>query len=49
MSYNQKHNLDNGEENRDGANDNLSWNHGVEGETDDPAIRRLRLQSYNFV
>lgn len=44
VSYNQKHNLDNGEENRDGANDNLSWNHGVEGETDDPAIRALRLR-----
>ncbi|GAA4500594.1 isoamylase [Pseudaeromonas paramecii] len=44
VSYNHKHNLDNGEENRDGVNDNLSWNHGVEGETDDPAIRALRLR-----
>ncbi len=43
-SYNGKHNLINGEDNRDGANDNNSWNSGTEGETDDPDIRRLRLQ-----
>ncbi len=42
FAYNEKHNLANGEENRDGANDNLSWNCGVEGETDDPAINALR-------
>ncbi|MCX6958703.1 MAG: alpha-amylase family glycosyl hydrolase, partial [Verrucomicrobia bacterium] len=41
-SYNDKHNLANGEENRDGANDNYCWNCGVEGETDDPAINALR-------
>ncbi len=43
-SYNDKHNLANGEDNRDGANDNYSWNSGVEGETDDHEIRRLRLK-----
>ncbi len=42
VSYNQKHNEANGEENRDGANDNKSWNCGVEGPTDDPAIEALR-------
>ena len=42
VSYNQKHNEANGEENQDGANDNHSWNHGVEGPTDDPAIIELR-------
>jgi glycogen operon protein len=42
VSYNRKHNEGNGEENRDGSNDNLSWNHGAEGETDDPAILGLR-------
>ena len=36
VSYNDKHNEANGEENRDGANDNYSWNCGVEGPTDDP-------------
>lgn len=41
-SYRQKYNLENGENNRDGANDNESWNSGVEGETDDPAILKLR-------
>ncbi len=49
VSYNKKHNWDNGEENRDGHNHNLSWNHGVEGPTDDPAIQALRLkQIKNF-
>ena len=43
-SYNDKHNLANGEENRDGANDNYSWNCGVEGETPDPAIKELRYR-----
>ena len=42
VSYNEKHNEANGEENRDGANDNNSWNCGVEGPTDDPAIIELR-------
>ncbi|RLV57354.1 glycogen debranching enzyme GlgX [Aeromicrobium phragmitis] len=42
VSYNDKHNEANGEDNRDGTNDNRSWNHGVEGETDDPQIRALR-------
>ena len=37
VSYNQKHNEANGEENRDGNNENLSWNCGAEGPTDDPA------------
>src|SRR5215468_7845748 len=44
VSYNHKHNEANGESNRDGANDNLSWNCGVEGPTDDPAIRELRAR-----
>ena len=42
VSYNDKHNEANGEENRDGANDNYSWNCGVEGPTDDPAVEALR-------
>jgi isoamylase len=41
-TYNDKHNEANGEENRDGSNDNRSWNCGVEGPTDDPAINALR-------
>jgi glycogen operon protein len=44
VSYQYKHNLANGEENRDGANDNFSANYGVEGPTDDPIINRIRLQ-----
>ncbi|HEU0200250.1 MAG TPA: glycogen debranching protein GlgX [Burkholderiaceae bacterium] len=44
VSYNSKHNEANGEDNRDGHNNNLSWNCGVEGPTDDPAIRALRMQ-----
>ena len=44
VSYNRKHNLANGEDNCDGANDNFSWNCGVEGATDDPAIEQLRSQ-----
>ena len=39
VSYNEKHNEANGEDNRDGANDNRSWNCGVEGPTDDPGGR----------
>ena len=42
VSYSEKHNLANGEDNRDGANDNYSWNWGHEGPTDDPAILALR-------
>ncbi|MBL6079680.1 glycogen debranching protein GlgX [Belnapia sp. T18] len=42
VSYNDKHNMANGEDNRDGHSDNLSWNHGVEGPTDDPEIQALR-------
>ena len=50
VSYNQKHNEANGEDNRDGANDNKSWNCGVEGPTDDPAIEELRnRQVKNFL
>jgi glycogen operon protein len=50
VSYNDKHNEDNGEGNRDGANDNRSWNCGFEGPTDDPVIERLRKrQIKNFL
>ena len=42
VSYNDKHNEANGENNADGANDNNSWNHGVEGPTDDLGINELR-------
>ncbi len=50
VSYNDKHNEANGEGNRDGANDNNSWNCGVEGPTDDPDIRALReRQKRNFI
>jgi isoamylase len=42
VSYNGKHNGANGEQNRDGSNENYSWNCGVEGPTDDPAVLRLR-------
>ncbi len=49
VSYNEKHNEENGENNRDGANDNLSWNCGAEGKTDDPEILALRKrQMKNF-
>jgi isoamylase len=50
VSYNEKHNEANGEENRDGTNDNLSWNCGVEGPTDDQNIVELReRQKRNFL
>ncbi len=50
VSYNDKHNEANGEDNRDGHNHNLSWNCGAEGPTDDPRINRLRAQqSRNFI
>ena len=44
VTYNDKHNLANGENNRDGTNDNYSWNCGTEGPTDDDAISNLRLR-----
>jgi glycogen operon protein len=50
VSYNQKHNEANGENNRDGADDNNSWNCGVEGPTTDPAVNALReRQKRNFM
>jgi glycogen operon protein len=50
VSYDHKHNDENGEDNRDGSNDNRSWNCGGEGPTDDPAIERLRNQQVkNFL
>ncbi|GAC1663892.1 MAG: glycogen debranching protein GlgX [Candidatus Acidiferrum sp.] len=50
VSYSEKHNEANGEENRDGANDNHSWNMGVEGPTDDPEIIEAReRQKRNFL
>jgi glycogen operon protein len=49
VSYNDKHNEANGEENRDGINDNLSWNCGVEGDSADPGVEALRnRQIKNF-
>jgi glycogen operon protein len=44
VSYDHKHNEANDENNQDGTDHNISWNHGCEGETDDPDIRQLRLQ-----
>ena len=50
MSYNEKHNEANGEDNQDGESHNRSWNCGVEGPTDDPRINALRLrQQRNFL
>src|SRR6202041_2261434 len=50
VSYDHKHNEANGEDNRDGSDDNRSWNCGVEGPTDDPAILALRArQKRNFL
>jgi glycogen operon protein len=50
VSYNEKHNEANGEGGRDGSDANLSWNCGVEGPTDDPAVERLRArQVKNFL
>ncbi len=43
-AYERRHNKANGEENRDGHHDNLSWNNGVEGETADPAVNAARRQ-----
>jgi glycogen operon protein len=49
VSYNERHNEANGEQNRDGANDNNSWNCGAEGPTGDPAVELLRnRQVKNF-
>lgn len=50
VSYNDKHNEANGEENRDGSNDNRSWNCGIEGPTEDLAVENLRnRQVKNFL
>jgi len=50
VSYNDKHNEANGEENRDGESHNRSWNCGVEGPTDDPKVNKLReRQKRNFL
>ena len=50
VSYNEKHNEANHEDNRDGTDDNRSWNCGVEGETDDPEVNALRArQQRNFL
>jgi len=50
VSYDRKHNTDNGEDNRDGSSDNLSWNCGAEGPADDPGVERLRnRQVKNFL
>jgi len=50
VSYNDKHNEANGEDNRDGENHNRSWNCGVEGPTDDEQVLQLRRrQIYNFL
>jgi isoamylase len=50
VSYNQKHNEANGEDNRDGTDNNRSWDCGVEGPNDDPAVNALRArQKRNFL
>ena len=50
VSYNRKHNELNREGNRDGMDDNRSWNYGVEGPSDDPAVEKLRnRQIKNFL
>ena len=50
VSYNHKHNEANGENNRDGTDDNRSWNCGAEGPSDDPAVKELRArQKRNFL
>jgi isoamylase len=50
VSYDDKHNEANGEDNRDGTNENYSWNSGAEGETDDEGINALRAQrARNFI
>ena len=50
VSYNEKHNEANGEDNRDGSDNNLSWNHGAEGPTEDAEISALRERTKrNFI
>ncbi|WP_152191289.1 glycogen debranching protein GlgX [Georgenia satyanarayanai] len=50
VSYNEKHNEANGEDNNDGEEHNRSWNSGAEGETEDPEVRALRLRRHrNFL
>ena len=50
VSYNEKHNDANGEDNNDGESHNRSWNHGVEGPTDDPEVLELRARAQrNFL
>jgi isoamylase len=50
VSYDTKHNEDNGEDNRDGSDDNRSWNCGTEGACDDPDVRQLRRkQARNLI
>src|SRR3954463_3793697 len=50
VSYNDKHNEANGENNQDGTDDNRSWNHGAEGQTDDPEVNAVRArQQRNFL
>jgi glycogen operon protein len=50
VSYNEKHNEANGEDNNDGESHNRSWNHGVEGPTDDPEILAARAREQrNFL
>ena len=50
VSYNEKHNDANGEDNNDGESHNRSWNHGVEGPTDDPQMLELRARAQrNFI
>ena len=49
VSYNSKHNEANGENNRDGSDNNNSWNHGVEGPTDDPVITDQRRRTIRAI
>ncbi|HOV33183.1 MAG TPA: glycogen debranching protein GlgX [Candidatus Hydrogenedens sp.] len=50
VSYSQKHNEANGNNNRDGIDENFSCNYGIEGETDDPEINKIRIQmKKNFI
>jgi isoamylase len=50
VSYNERHNEANGEDNRDGESHNRSWNSGAEGDTDDEEVRRIRIrQRRNFL
>ena len=44
VAYSHKHNEANGENNRDGTNDNYSWNHGVEGPSEDPDVKAARAR-----